>query len=198
MSKRPPPIPGRPAPTTSEKKYCKATWDYNANEPGELNFKIGDIITIVTEDPSGWWVGELNGQKGQFPLNFTEVYTPAPSVPKPTRATPSPEPTPVTEVKSAPSPIGGGGDPMAELRAKLANRSTIAPGELSPVKKEVEPTETSTPHKINLKPADSSGPCLIYFILFKHFICIEKNFVLNKIKKTFKLIISIFSKQIIN
>lgn len=68
----PPPVPrGSPA-ASPDKKYVKATWDYKANEAGELSFTVGDIISVVSEDASGWWIGETNGMKGQFPVNFTE------------------------------------------------------------------------------------------------------------------------------
>jgi hypothetical protein len=67
----PPPVP-RGSPAASDKKYVKATWDYKANEAGELSFTVGDIISVVSEDGSGWWIGESNGMKGQFPVNFTE------------------------------------------------------------------------------------------------------------------------------
>ena len=32
-----------------------------------MNFKQGDIITVLQKDPSGWWQGELNGKIGVFP-----------------------------------------------------------------------------------------------------------------------------------
>ena len=78
MSRRGPPPAVPRTPGGSEKKYVKATWEYKANEPGELSFSVGDLITVVTEDPSGWWIGEINGVKGQFPLNFTEPCAPPP------------------------------------------------------------------------------------------------------------------------
>jgi len=38
----------------------------------DLVFKKGDIIKVLDDNPTGWWFGELNGQKGQFPANFCE------------------------------------------------------------------------------------------------------------------------------
>jgi hypothetical protein len=35
----------------------------------------GDVITVLAEDPSGWWKGELNGVVATFPSNFTEPCT---------------------------------------------------------------------------------------------------------------------------
>lgn len=56
--------------------YVKASYDYSAQDQGELSFQEGDIIQVVSQHPSGWWTGELNGRKGTFPSNFTEAYTP--------------------------------------------------------------------------------------------------------------------------
>ena len=46
---------------------CRGLFDYNTDDPNELSFKQGDIITVLQKDPSGWWQGELNGRIGVFP-----------------------------------------------------------------------------------------------------------------------------------
>jgi len=46
---------------------CRGLFDYNPDDPNELQFKQGDIITVLQKDPSGWWQGELNGRVGVFP-----------------------------------------------------------------------------------------------------------------------------------
>ena len=46
---------------------CRGLFDYNPDDPNELTFKQGDIITVLQKDPSGWWQGELNGRIGVFP-----------------------------------------------------------------------------------------------------------------------------------
>jgi len=52
---------------------ARALYDYEAAQEGDLGFHEGDIITLIdTSDPSGWWVGELNGYQGTFPSNFVE------------------------------------------------------------------------------------------------------------------------------
>lgn len=38
-------------------KKVVAAYDYDAQESIELSFKEGDIITVLKEDPSGWWKG---------------------------------------------------------------------------------------------------------------------------------------------
>ena len=64
------------------KGYVRGTFDYEASDEGELGFHIGDIITVLSQDESGWWQGELNGAKGWFPANFTEA-CPAPAAARP-------------------------------------------------------------------------------------------------------------------
>ncbi|KAJ3141915.1 Unconventional myosin-Ie [Physocladia obscura] len=66
--KKPPP----PIPPAKKLPQCRALYDYNATEADELTFKAGDIITIVSKD-DGWWTGNLRGQKGLFPANYTET-----------------------------------------------------------------------------------------------------------------------------
>ena len=53
---------------------ARALYDYDAAQEGDLSFREGDVITLIdTSDPSGWWVGELNGVQGTFPSNFVEM-----------------------------------------------------------------------------------------------------------------------------
>jgi len=54
-------------------EQARALYDYEAQQEGDLEFHEGDIINLIdTSDPSGWWVGELNGVQGNFPSNFVE------------------------------------------------------------------------------------------------------------------------------
>jgi hypothetical protein len=52
---------------------CRAEFDNVADQPKELAFKEGDIITVLTQDISGWWKGELHGAVGWFPASFVEL-----------------------------------------------------------------------------------------------------------------------------
>lgn len=49
-----------------------AQWDYTAQSQYELSFKAGDTIAVHQFDESGWWIGELGGQIGYFPGNYTK------------------------------------------------------------------------------------------------------------------------------
>mmetsp|Transcript_46284 Transcript_46284/g.75534 ORF Transcript_46284/g.75534 Transcript_46284/m.75534 type:complete len:525 (+) Transcript_46284:96-1670(+) len=61
------------------KVRAKGLYDFKASEKGELSFKAGDIINVLTKDDSGWWNGELNGEVGVFPINYTEVLAEEPA-----------------------------------------------------------------------------------------------------------------------
>ncbi|KAG6819992.1 hypothetical protein H0H93_006695 [Arthromyces matolae] len=53
--------------------FCRALYDYNAQDVSALSFRRGDIIEILTQEPSGWWDGLLGEERGWFPSNYVEV-----------------------------------------------------------------------------------------------------------------------------
>lgn len=67
----PPPRPAEtlPPPQASMLKV-KALYDFIAEEQDELNFRAGDIIEVVDQPESFWWVGQLRGRTGLFPTNY--------------------------------------------------------------------------------------------------------------------------------
>ncbi|KNG44513.1 DUF500-domain-containing protein [Stemphylium lycopersici] len=80
--------PGRPtAPkpvfgqTTGQKKaglqsdQAIAKFTFDADQPGDLGFKKGEIITILkrTDNDTDWWTGRVGGREGIFPSNYVET-----------------------------------------------------------------------------------------------------------------------------
>ena len=64
------PVPsGTTAATVSR---VRALYDFQPSEPGELQFKKGDVITVIESVYKDWWKGLLRGQTGIFPLNYVE------------------------------------------------------------------------------------------------------------------------------
>jgi hypothetical protein len=68
----------------------KAVYDYSSPHEDDLNFKLGQVITVTEQEGDDWYVGEYvddSGAKhdGLFPKNFVEKYEPAPP-PRPNRA----------------------------------------------------------------------------------------------------------------
>ncbi|KAL4080904.1 ras guanine nucleotide exchange factor domain-containing protein [Scleroderma citrinum] len=38
-----------------------------------LSFRVGQVIHVLNRDPSGWWDGEIEGQRGWFPSNYVSA-----------------------------------------------------------------------------------------------------------------------------
>ncbi|KAJ3179055.1 hypothetical protein HDU85_005010 [Gaertneriomyces sp. JEL0708] len=67
----PPPPPGmaKPAVTTAT-----ALYDFNGERESDLSFRKGDTITVIKSGgEADWWVGELNGKRGDFPGNYVRL-----------------------------------------------------------------------------------------------------------------------------
>ncbi|KIW45397.1 uncharacterized protein PV06_03792 [Exophiala oligosperma] len=64
------PLPsGTTAATVSR---VRALFDFQPSEPGELQFRKGDVIAVLESVYKDWWKGSLRGQTGIFPLNYVE------------------------------------------------------------------------------------------------------------------------------
>ncbi|KAF5870420.1 putative sh3 domain-containing protein [Botrytis fragariae] len=78
------PGPGRPAapkpkfqPKTASLRSNEAVaqFTFDADQPGDLGFKKGDVIMVTkkTESTEDWWTGTLNGRSGIFPSNYVKM-----------------------------------------------------------------------------------------------------------------------------
>jgi amphiphysin len=69
--KKPPPPKPKPQKLSAAPaaEIVTALYDYSAQAEGDLSFRAGDRITIVTrtQNENEWWTGKLNGKQGQFP-----------------------------------------------------------------------------------------------------------------------------------
>lgn len=59
--------------------YGIALYRFQALEPNELDFEVGDKIQILETLDDGWLKGSLRGRTGVFPYRFVKVYTEAPA-----------------------------------------------------------------------------------------------------------------------
>lgn len=58
--------------TAATVSRVRALFDFQPSEAGELQFRKGDIITVMASVYKDWWKGSLKGQTGIFPLNYVE------------------------------------------------------------------------------------------------------------------------------
>ncbi|KAI9322629.1 hypothetical protein BX666DRAFT_2017174 [Dichotomocladium elegans] len=67
----PPPPPSRKPHITT----ARALYDFNGEQPGDLSFHEGDIITITEKSNSqeDWWTGSIGARKGVFPANYVQL-----------------------------------------------------------------------------------------------------------------------------
>ncbi|EMT70059.1 hypothetical protein NOF04DRAFT_1078046 [Fusarium oxysporum II5] len=88
----------------------KAIYEYSSPHEDDLNFSIGQVITVTDEEDADWYGGEYvddHGvkQEGIFPRNFVEKFEPtAPPRPARTRTKKEPEPAQPTEDIASPPP----------------------------------------------------------------------------------------------
>ncbi|KAL2157093.1 hypothetical protein VTH06DRAFT_7008 [Thermothelomyces fergusii] len=76
-SKPPPPPPPKPRALSAAPKVetVTALYDYAAQAEGDLSFRAGDIIEVVsrTQNENEWWTGRIRGKEGQFPGNYVRL-----------------------------------------------------------------------------------------------------------------------------
>lgn len=68
----PAPAPYRAPPAASSQRVVTAQFDFEPEEPGELRFKKGDIITIIDSSDASWWKGQCYGETGLFPASYVK------------------------------------------------------------------------------------------------------------------------------
>lgn len=52
---------------------ARALYEFQASDETELGFAVGDELTVITQDPSGWWQAEMDGKRGMIPGNYVEI-----------------------------------------------------------------------------------------------------------------------------
>lgn len=72
--------PSAPKPTFGSKGSAGpgqaiAKFTFDADQPGDLGFRKGEVITIIkrTESEADWWTGRIGNREGIFPSNYVET-----------------------------------------------------------------------------------------------------------------------------
>ncbi|RKO87580.1 SH3 domain-containing protein [Blyttiomyces helicus] len=54
-------------------KQVVAVSDFGPGEPGDLEFRVGDVIDIIQDVDANWYRGRLHGQEGILPKTYVEA-----------------------------------------------------------------------------------------------------------------------------
>ncbi|KAI9718743.1 MAG: hypothetical protein M1812_003917 [Candelaria pacifica] len=65
----------KPRASTMGADQAVALFTFDADQPGDLGFKKGEVITITkrTENKADWWTGKIGDRTGIFPSNYVET-----------------------------------------------------------------------------------------------------------------------------
>jgi len=65
----------QPRKATMGPNQAIAKFTFDADQPGDLGFKKGEIITIIkrTDNETDWWTGRIGDREGIFPSNYVET-----------------------------------------------------------------------------------------------------------------------------
>ena len=57
----------------------EALYDFDAESDGEISFREGDVIQLVSQVDENWYEGTAHGRTGYFPISYVKVVVALPS-----------------------------------------------------------------------------------------------------------------------
>lgn len=154
----------------------KALYEYTSPHEDDLNFPLGQVITVTDEEDAEWYGGEYvddagSKKEGIFPRNFVEKFEPTPP-PRPTRTRtkkaedPQPQqPEPEPEEEPEPEPVAVPPTPVAPVpvpskapEPEPKAETPKSPEPKSPVIPTQAPPKPAAPAAEAPKPAPREAP----------------------------------------
>ena len=147
----------------------KALYDYLSEEPDDLKFSNGQLITVTEEEDADWYYGEYEDsggskQEGLFPKNFVKIFEPE-TPPRPSRISrsrrdlePSAPSNELEKVPSAEEPEAHSPDVSAPIDDTIIQDQAVEkpPKQSTPAYKMVTPSLPSS--TTTTKPAPDIVP----------------------------------------
>ncbi|PYH99627.1 hypothetical protein BO71DRAFT_446344 [Aspergillus ellipticus CBS 707.79] len=137
----------------------KAVFEYASSHDDDLNFAIGQIITVTAVEDDEWYFGEYTDESGHktegiFPKNFVERYEP-PAPPRPSRPSrPKKEP----EVVAPPEPPVAVETPAAEVPRPLEPEVEDIPAAVPQPPQSPPPALASPTREFSSPPKPAPAP----------------------------------------
>ncbi|KAK6456741.1 uncharacterized protein RJT20DRAFT_126790 [Scheffersomyces xylosifermentans] len=120
----------------------KAIFEYKSDYEDDLNFPLGQVITVTTVEDEEWYSGEYDGKTGMFPKNFVELI--------PTAPVPSSRPIKKAETP-APAPVPASTESIKEEHSAAPETETEQrkPSIAVATQHNIPETKTPSPSKVN-------------------------------------------------
>lgn len=125
--------PATPAPAAQI--HVKAKFNFVGNDPEDLSFKKGDILTILKKEEEDWWFARhSNGSEGLIPKPYVEEITqlgsssPNPMPPKGPRGTSYPGPKINQDITGGRYSTGGKDYSQPAIHSMESSISKLPPG----------------------------------------------------------------------